>query len=77
MTKLIDVIFDGSVLKPCAPLYLKKDEHYTVQIEIESNRESLGKNAWDVLEEMTGSIEAPGDWAKEHDHYLYGTSKGK
>jgi hypothetical protein len=32
-------------------------------------------NAWDVLESLTGTIEAPADWSKEHDHYLYGTPK--
>lgn len=32
-------------------------------------------NAWDVLESLTGTIAAPADWSKEHDHYLYGTPK--
>lgn len=32
-------------------------------------------NAWDVLESLTGTVEAPGDWSTEHDHYLYGTPK--
>ena len=32
-------------------------------------------NAWDVLESLTGTIEAPTDWSAEHDHYLYGTPK--
>lgn len=32
-------------------------------------------NAWDVLESMIGSIDAPPDWSSEHDHYLYGTPK--
>ena len=31
--------------------------------------------AWDVLDELTGSITAPPDWAEEHDHYFYGTPK--
>ncbi len=33
------------------------------------------KNAWTVLREQAGSVEMPEDWAKEHDHYLYGTPK--
>lgn len=33
------------------------------------------KNAWELLEDMAGSMEAPEDWSQEHDHYLYGTSK--
>ncbi|MCY7406420.1 MAG: hypothetical protein LH631_03310 [Alkalinema sp. CAN_BIN05] len=32
-------------------------------------------NAWDILEALTGTIEAPTDWSSEHDHYLYGTLK--
>lgn len=32
-------------------------------------------NAWDVLESLTGTVEAPADWSTEHDHYLYGTPK--
>jgi hypothetical protein len=32
-------------------------------------------NAWDVLESLTGTIEAPADWSKEHEHYFYGTPK--
>jgi hypothetical protein len=40
-------------------------------------KEQLKKsgNAWDVLESMTGTVEAPADWSAEHDHYLYGTPK--
>ncbi|WP_017298492.1 hypothetical protein [Nodosilinea nodulosa] len=32
-------------------------------------------NAWDVLESLTGTVEAPADWSAEHDHYIYGTPK--
>jgi hypothetical protein len=32
-------------------------------------------NAWDVLESLTGTVEAPADWSKEHDHYFYGRYK--
>ena len=32
-------------------------------------------NAWDVLESLTGTVEAPADWSAEHDYYLYGTPK--
>ncbi len=38
-------------------------------------KNSIHMNAWDVLEELTGTITAPEDWAVEHDHYLYGTPK--
>jgi hypothetical protein len=32
-------------------------------------------SAWDVLESLTGTVEAPADWSAEHDHYLYGIPK--
>jgi hypothetical protein len=32
-------------------------------------------SVWDILESMTGTLEAPADWAAEHDHYVYGTPK--
>jgi len=32
-------------------------------------------DAWDVLEALTGTVEAPPDWSDEHDHYLYGIPK--
>ena len=41
----------------------------------EKQIEKTYKNAWDLLEEMAGTYEAPEDWSKEHDRYLYGTPK--
>jgi hypothetical protein len=32
-------------------------------------------DAWEVLESLIGTVEAPSDWASQHDHYLYGTPK--
>lgn len=40
----------------------------------QQHQQSSG-DAWDVLESLTGTIEAPTDWSAEHDHYLYGTPK--
>lgn len=28
-----------------------------------------------ILESLAGTVDAPPDWAAEHDHYLYGTPK--
>lgn len=33
------------------------------------------ENAWEILEALTGTIEAPLDWSEEHDHYLSGAPK--
>jgi hypothetical protein len=32
-------------------------------------------NAWEVLDALTGTLEAPSDWSSQHDHYLYGSPK--
>ncbi|PSF37780.1 hypothetical protein C7H19_08875 [Aphanothece hegewaldii CCALA 016] len=32
-------------------------------------------DAWDILENLAGTVDAPPDWSSEHDHYLYGTPK--
>ncbi|QSJ16481.1 hypothetical protein JYQ62_32975 [Nostoc sp. UHCC 0702] len=74
MNETLTVIFDGQVLRPDTPLNLEPNKRYiiTIQSTVEPVIEA---NAWDVLEEMTGTIEAPKDWSVEHDHYLYGTPK--
>ena len=32
-------------------------------------------NAWDVLDAMAGTVDAPEDWSTEHDHYITGSPK--
>lgn len=46
-----------------------------IQAKLAANDPSQQTTAWDVLDELTGSIAAPPDWAEEHDHYLYDTPK--
>lgn len=72
MSKVVKVTFDGQTLRPEAPLDLEPNTQYIVTIE--PLRVAEG-NAWDVLEAATGTIDAPDDWAAEHDYYLYGTPK--
>jgi hypothetical protein len=35
----------------------------------------LEGDALAVLEKLIGTVDAPSDWAAEHDHYLYGTPR--
>lgn len=46
-----------------------------IQAKLAANDQSLPTTAWDVLDSLAGSVDAPPDWAEEHDHYLYGTPK--
>lgn len=73
MSKVVTVVFDGQVLRPNAPLALEPGKLYVITIEAESAI-AIG-DAWDVLEALAGTVEAPSDWSIEHEHYLYGTPK--
>ena len=72
MSTVVTVTFDGRSLLPESLLDLKLNTQYVATIEPLTLAEG---NAWDVLETMIGIVDAPEDWAAEHDHYLYGTSK--
>jgi hypothetical protein len=72
--KMMTAIFDGRVLYPESPVDLEPDTRYLVTIEPISPQ-AAAADAWDLLEALAGTLEAPADWAGEHDHYLYGTPK--
>jgi len=44
-------------------------------VTLRQHHQQKSGNAWNVLESLTGTVEAPVDWSAEHDHYLYGTPK--
>ena len=46
-----------------------------IQSKLEFDTKYPQTTAWDILDNLVGSITAPPDWAAEHDHYLYGTEK--
>ena len=74
MNKTLTVVFDGHVFHPDSPVDLEPNTHCVITLQTVFPQVSEG-DAWDVLESLTGVIEAPTDWASEHDHYLYGTPK--
>lgn len=72
----LTAVFDGQTLRPEMPLALEPNARYLITIEHRlDDGETQPANAWDVLAQFSGAIEAPPDWASEHDHYLYGTPK--
>ncbi len=73
MNELLSVTFDGSVLTPDQPLKLVPHKRYLITI-IPEEVPTVA-NVWDLLEDLTGTVEAHQDWSSEHDHYLYGTPK--
>ncbi len=74
MTRTLTAVFDGEALKPTERLDLERDHSYQITIELPAETAKSG-DAWDVLEALAGTLDAPPDWASEHDHYLYGTPK--
>ncbi len=74
MSQTIVVLFDGVVLRPETPLELETDRRYVATL-VPAESGAEGENAWDVLDTLAGTVEAPADWAAEHDHYLYGTPR--
>jgi predicted DNA-binding antitoxin AbrB/MazE fold protein len=69
MTQIIEVIYDGKVLKPCDPVHLKKNCHYKIQIEIEEEKsQEVGDNP---LFKLIGGVEH-GSLATDIDKELYG-----
>ena len=61
MSKTLTAVFDGDVLRPDSPLDLKPNTRYVITIESVEHSVASG-DAWDVLEAMTGTVEAPSDW---------------
>jgi len=74
MKYIVSAVFDGQELHFDAPLELELNARYRITIEPESDG-AAEETAWDVLERYAGTVDAPADWSREHDHYLYGTPK--
>lgn len=74
MSMVVRATYDGHSLFPELPVDLEPEGQYIITIE--PYRHMVAENnAWDVLEEAAGTVDAPEDWASEHDHYLYGAAK--
>lgn len=74
MSTTITAVFDGRVLRPDVELDLQPNARYSVTIDPTPVSEPAC-DAWDVLEQLAGTVDAPPDWSSEHDHYLYGVPK--
>ena len=75
MTKTLHAVFDGKVLRPEETVDLELNVRYLLTIERKEAKEK--RNLWDVLSNLSGTVEGPDDWSEAHDHYLYGVPKNK
>lgn len=73
--KTLTVVFDGKVFRPERPIDIEPNTTWVIELVSQSPLPAKQESAWDVLDRMAGTIEGPGDWSVEHDHYLYGTPK--
>jgi hypothetical protein len=74
MEKTIEAVFDGKVFHPEGKVDLEPNRPYVLTVS-EKIVNSEASDAWSILGSLTGTVDAPEDWAQEHDHYLYGVSK--
>ena len=74
MEKTIKAVFDGKVFHPEGQVDLKPNKPYILLV-TEKKHVSGASDAWGVLGRLTGTVDAPQDWAEEHDHYLYRSPK--
>jgi len=65
---LFTAFFDGQIFKPAGKISLTPNRQYVLLIK-QKEEESSALNALDVLDKLTGTVEAPEDWAVNHDHY--------
>jgi predicted DNA-binding antitoxin AbrB/MazE fold protein len=77
MTRTIDAIYDGQVLRPLVPLDLQPNERCRITIESQTPSQAVGKKIPRCVREILEMAEDLGvpDLAQQHDHYLYGLPK--
>jgi hypothetical protein len=75
MSRTLEVLYDGKVLRPETAPGLKANTRYRISIQDELPETTTSESAWEVLHRLAGTVEAPENWAEEHDHYIHGAPK--
>ncbi len=72
MTKTLEAVYDGEVLRPDEPLDLEPNTRVRVTIEVEHEK----KEPYAFLRTASSlNLECPSDWSSRVDYYLYGTHR--
>lgn len=67
---------DGTLILNDLPFAAGEQVEVTLRAETSVEEQpAIQGDALAVLEDLIGTVEAPSDWAAEHDHYLYGSPK--
>ena len=69
--------FDGKVFVPDEPVDFPRNRPLVLHVEVpvETSTPPAQQGLWQMMKQNVGAVDAPEDWAVEHDHYLYGTPK--
>jgi predicted DNA-binding antitoxin AbrB/MazE fold protein len=72
MTRTIQAVFDGEVLRPQEPLDLKPETRVQITIQSLPDQENNGTRSFlDLAASL--NLEGPSDWSENLEQYLYGT----
>lgn len=69
MTKSIQAVYDGKVLRPESPIDLKPNTRVQIIIEPSSSK-AKGKSFLQTAQSL--KLNGPNDWSDRFDEYLYG-----
>jgi hypothetical protein len=76
MTKTLEAIYDGEVLRPDEPLDIEPNTRIQITIETQDaqTKETPSRNGKSFLETARSlNLEGPPDWSDRLEEYLYGT----
>lgn len=69
MTKTLEAVFDGEVLRPTEPVHLQPNTKVRLTLEVDDGAEAPKS----FLQTAKGlELDGPADWAENLDDYLYG-----
>lgn len=74
MTKIMEVVFDGSVFRPSGPVHLEAGKKYTITLKSIPDDSDVEQDSAFDISSLAVTTDIP-DLATEHDHYLYGLPK--
>lgn len=70
MTRTMQAVFDGEVLRPQEPLDLKPQTRVQITIETIPEAEENSQSFLDVAASL--NLDGPSDWSENFEQYLYG-----
>jgi len=73
MTKTLQAVFDGEVLRPDEPLDLKPNTRVRITIDTGAEKKSREQSFLQAARDLR--LEGPSDWSSRIEEYLYGRER--